>query len=157
LRLAATALLFLALLLAAIALTTGEPPRASSIGVEAGSPGGAGDTTWIVVGGENLTARVADTPGERYCGYYCYDTPAIVFVWPQGAPSSVTFTMEGLGFPVTLLHIRDCRVVDATVMEPDNKYTVGGVLPGDWFVEVRGRFDTPIGSPVYTPLCAMDG
>jgi len=119
------------------------------------SPGD--DTTWIVVGGANLTAWLADTPGERYCGYYCYDTPAIIFTWPEGAPSTVTFTMEGIGYPITLLHVRNCTVIDVVVMEPDRKYTIEGVEPGDWFVEVKGRFDTPIGAPVYTPLCAREG
>jgi len=115
---------------------------------------GPGDAALVVVGGRAVEAYVADTPGERGCGYYCYDAPAIAFLWPEGAPPEVAFTMRGLGFPVVLVHVRGCRVHNVTVMEPGGLYRVTGVEPGDWFLELRGRGYVPgRGERVWAPWC----
>ena len=114
------------------------------------------DTTWVYVAGSNLTTYVADTPGERYCGYYCYDTEAIAFLWPEGTPPKVSFTMEGLEFEITLLHVRDCRVVESILMEPGGLYTVYDVEPRDWFIEIKGALTVEPGTVVQSPLCRGD-
>ena len=117
-----------------------------------GVPGDT-NTTWVYVASSNLTTYVADTPVERYCGYYCYDTDAIAFLWPEGTPPKVSFTMEGLEFEITLLHVRGCRVVESILMEPGGLYTVADVEPRDWFIEVKGAFNVEPGTVVESPLC----
>ena len=95
------------------------------------------NTAAIEIGNLTFRAYIADTPGERSCGYYCYKAEAIAFLWPGGAPPEVTFTMEGLDYPLLLVHVRDCKVHNVTVMQPGEKYRIDNVGTRDWFIEVK--------------------
>ncbi|ALL00145.1 hypothetical protein Pyrde_0095 [Pyrodictium delaneyi] len=95
------------------------------------------NTSTIELGGHTLQVYIADTERERECGYYCYDHPAIAFIWPGGTPPEVTFTMEGLDYPLLLVHVRDCTVIDVLEMQPGEKYRIDNVGPQDWFIEVK--------------------
>jgi len=109
--------------------------------------------TWLYAAGRNMTAYLADEPQERYCGYYCYDYEAIIFIWPEGAPATVTFTMKNIEFNITLVHVSNCTVAQTILMEPEGTYTITGVSPNDFIVEVKGTLELREGEPIQTPLC----
>ena len=56
--------------------------------------------------------------------------------------------MKGLGFPLLLLHIRNCTVIDVLEMQPGGKYRIDNVGPRDWFIEVKTGLEIEPGENV---------
>ncbi len=104
--------------------------------------------TILIIGNYTFNAYIADTVEERECGYYCYtDYEAIVFLWNE-TPSTVTFTMKGIDYPILLVLVRNCTVYDVIEMMPGNLYKINNVEPTDFFIEVRKQVNIMKGDPV---------
>ncbi len=104
--------------------------------------------TILIIGNYTFNAYIADTVEERECGYYCYtDYEAIVFLW-NSTPSTVTFTMKGIDYPILLVLVRNCTVYDVIEMMPGNLYKINNVEPTDLFIEVRKQVNIMKGDPV---------
>ncbi|MEB3789018.1 MAG: DUF192 domain-containing protein [Desulfurococcales archaeon] len=104
--------------------------------------------TILIIGNYTFNAYIADTVEERECGYYCYtDYEAIVFLW-NSTPSTVTFTMKGIDYPILLVLVRNCTVYDVIEMMPGNLYKINNVEPTDFFIEVRKQVNIMKGDPV---------
>ncbi|MCE4609179.1 MAG: DUF192 domain-containing protein [Desulfurococcales archaeon] len=104
--------------------------------------------TILIIGNYTFSAYIADTVEERECGYYCYtDYEAIVFLW-NSTPSTVTFTMKGIDYPILLVLVRNCTVYDVIEMTPGNLYRINNVGPTDFFIELRKPMNIMKGDPI---------
>ena len=93
--------------------------------------------TFLIIGNYTFNAYIADIVEEREYGYYCYiDYEAIVFLWNE-TPSTVTFTMKGINYPILLVLVRNCTVYDVIEIMPGDLYRINNVGPTDFFIEFR--------------------
>ncbi len=127
-------LLGLATMMTILGITSGIFSVDKSIGEVQGLES---NSTILIIGNYTFNAYIADTLEERECGYYCYtDYEAIVFLW-NSTPSTVTFTMKGIDYPILLVLVRNCTVHDDIEMMPGNLYRINNLEPTDFFIELR--------------------
>jgi hypothetical protein len=92
----------------------------------------------VYLGGERLSAVVADTRLRAECGYYCWPhAEAILFTYRH--ESLVRITMIGITSPLLLIEIVHNRVGKVVLLEPWHTYLLR-VNAGSYLVETKYRW-----------------